>query len=124
MPRTTERVIFKKARWVRPLVQSEWVSLAKVEKVVNPPKKPVARKGMSQLGAVLEVKNPKRQPMRKHPRTLQVRIPTGKFLRLLFLARDSIPEDKPQRAREPSPPPRKISKAFMRRFLRGVWRLS
>jgi len=44
------RTILAIAKEVRPLVQREWVSLAKVEKVVNPPRKPVARSGKTQGG--------------------------------------------------------------------------
>ena len=46
-PRATERIIFKKAKYVSPFTHREWVSLAKVEKVVKPPRNPVARRGMT-----------------------------------------------------------------------------
>ena len=55
-PRRRVRVIWR-MRWaVRPVVQRVWVSFAKVEKVVKPPRKPVARRGKTQAGAVLWVK--------------------------------------------------------------------
>ena len=115
-PKTTERKTFRIANWVSPVVQSVWVSRAKVENVVNPPRNPVARRGKTHPGALLPVKYPKRQPIRKQPRRLQTRIPAGKRWIIVFWARDCIPEERPYRASEPRPPPRKTRRAFMREF--------
>ena len=61
---------------VSPSCIAETVSRPKVENVVNPPRNPVIRRGVTQRG-VFWAKCPKTHPIKKHPSRLQARTPSG-----------------------------------------------
>ncbi len=62
------------ARLRFPAWMSFWVSRAKVENVVNPPKNPVTARGEIQVGW-WDFRNPKMMPMSRQPRRFAVRMP-------------------------------------------------
>ena len=68
---------------IKPHVFPVWsilrLSLAKVEKVVNPPQSPVVRSKHHELSVVENLaKSPYSSPMKKQPMRLTVKVPQGK----------------------------------------------
>lgn len=113
-PKTTLDAMEASAFTTDPLPSIWNVSSEKVEKVVNPPRKPVTSRSQRERGIDKRSRKPAARPMKKQPRTLTIKVPQAKpFPKYLVDSAETA-----KRHKVPSPPPSTTSMAFMTRTLR------
>ncbi len=104
MDNRTEAIKYKAPHPKSPRCNKCMQSLVKLENVVNPPRKPIIIKLFHKECVAKELNAPSVVPIKKHPNTLTVRMPTGNVVSTVFDNKCVMKK----RRHEPSPPPRKI----------------